>query len=163
MFRGQRGGISATTWWLMVLYMVRVNIYIYIHIYIYKSIYLAPEIKGFPFLSYLLGAQVVWGRCNFTKYTVYTYIEPIISLYYTPPKLTCPLERCHFKRKVVITTFFRGRLSFWQGRLIYLGKLLGSPSLNVSGILRGIPFLNHVLRWIICPTYCWWKKSCTSW
>ena len=29
-----------------------------------------PEIRGFPFLSYLLGAQVVWGRYNLTRYYV---------------------------------------------------------------------------------------------
>lgn len=94
------------------------------------SMYLAPEIKGFPFVSYLLEARVVWGRCNFT------YYQPILH----PPKVTCPLERCHFKREVVIEPlFFRERLSFWRGRLTYLGKLLGFPNLNVSSILGGFP------------------------
>ena len=35
------------------------------------------EIRGFPFLTYLLGAQVVWGRYNLTKCNVYMYEDAI--------------------------------------------------------------------------------------
>ena len=49
-----------------------------------------PEIKGCPFLNYILGAQVVWGRYNLTRYmdfgSLYNHLSTLICLRWVEKK-----------------------------------------------------------------------------